>query len=1060
MIRKYATLETLSSSFAKNSLSKSAHRADFSRVPVRPGYLYVRSRAISSRTNDNFDTFPAEEIKKGYLSFIGKPVFVNHENENHRRARGVILDAQLHEDRNPDGSADTWVEVLMEVDAIRFPKLAEAIVKGHIERTSMGVDVEMSECGVCHNEARTPMQYCAHIPRMKGSKIRQVTASGTQQDVLVHEVCYGLAFFENSLLVEEPADPTAYFLGVDTSGLEMQATKRAIATRKNAQQFTSLVNEMVPGVCYIANTGSGGEVKLLLGVTFDTEQEADRFAGYFPKYLNFYVKGYGEDPTKTLMTSLPVIYYGSAGSTPNSNGVKYYNRLMKGIDESGVRVEWLCNKTYIENLIEDTLDRCSPEYRAEFPDLYYSYASRKPRAFGGRRVSSLSKTANKMGAPGSDKKCALCGHDKGDHDGRCYAASWCQCGAFHTQGPDGYLKLGYGEIVAPPAVDTLRQEECPICGGDQYNGDQCLVCGFIKPPEMYMDPDLGAAGLNDLREEQGLTGVDPSMDPNAMSGDMTPGLDTNNPVVENVLAGDVQELACDSCGALFDYDPTQAHAPGPVEQVSQQVSEPPMANPANDGPVAPGSALGDVPPPPPNNSTDEQPGNEEADPEPPAGEELPKSEKDSNDETHDDPEAQVEDETKTPAEDSSKEEPAKSDDAPDGSEDDDTSAGEGFESLNPGDSCPECGGGTLGHPTEDNPLNATDENPDPDHDGDDDRLGSEDDPDHAEEEQEVYDEIVDDEEDEDEEDEDKKSKSASYQSRRKSNKEVKTRRTSNTAGRRSQKEQSMARPVIAAVSEQQKMIKRQAMEIASLKKAIARIERLAGIRSTADAANPAQPIPQPGGGAAYPGSSLDESRTPGARGRVDEIGGVADTTNVGAYTTDSVDNIGLSSPSGYNITQDVTTPIAGTETMRPLDEVRTRPVIEFGNPLKPDFAFPLEGDFAQRATVGSEARIYASLRLARLRIEAGTAETSDDDVAEAEAINTDESKSDEDIQNEIETTSKILKAQGRKQTRTASRNLVPKARAGRQVPSVAKAGGISTVASQATPAGDDPFLFI
>jgi hypothetical protein len=172
--------------------------------------LYVRSRAISSRTNDNYDTFPAEEIKKGYLSFIGKPVFVNHENENHRRARGVILDAQLHEDLNPDGSADTWVEVLMEVDAINFPKLAEAIVKGHIERTSMGVDVEMSECGVCHNEARTPMQYCAHIPRMKGSKIRQVTASGSQQDLLVHEVCYGLAFFENSLLVEEPADPTAF----------------------------------------------------------------------------------------------------------------------------------------------------------------------------------------------------------------------------------------------------------------------------------------------------------------------------------------------------------------------------------------------------------------------------------------------------------------------------------------------------------------------------------------------------------------------------------------------------------------------------------------------------------------------------------------------------------------------------------------------------------------------------------------------------------------------------------------------------------------------------------
>ena len=271
----------------------------------------------------------------------------------------------------------------------------------------------------------------------------------------------------------------------------------------------------------------------------------------------------------------------------------------------------------------------------------------------------------------------------------------------------------------------------------------------------------------------------------------------------------------------------------------------------------------------------------------------------------------------------------------------------------------------------------------------------------------------------------------------------------------------MARPLIKAVSEQQQIIKRQAAEIAQLKKAVARIERLAGIRTKADAANPAQPIPQPAGGAAFPGSSLEEARTPSARGNVYDIGGVPGSTNVGAYTTDTVDSVGESAPSGYEITEDVTTPVAGAEKMRPTDEVRTRPVIEFGNPLaNQDVGFPLEGDFANRATVGSEARIYASLRLARLRIEAGTAE-SDDDVAEAESINSDEEKSDSDIQNEIETTSKILKAQGKRQTRTAARNLVPQTRGARQVPSVASAGaGIRTIASQAAPAGDDPFLFI
>ena len=647
--------------------------------------------------------------------------------------------------------------------------------------------------------------------------------------------------------------------------------------------------------------------------------------------------------------------------------------------------------------------------------------SRKAKAFGGRRVSSLSKTARR--------------------------------------------KVGYGEIVAPPAVDTLRQENCPICGADEYGGDQCLVCGFTKPPEMYMDPDLGAAGLNDLREEQGLAG---EMDnPNAMSGDMTPGLDTNNPVVENVLAGDVQPLECDSCGSAFDYTPEMAQQPaGQVVEVpaSSAGNEQPAENPANSGPIAPGSADGDVPPTP-NAQTDDEPGNQEAEPEPPAGESLPKSEKDSNDETHDDPNAQdeVDAEADTPQDPSNNDDEESSDEAPstngddiDSESDDDSAMSDTtdvFDDLQPGDPCPDCNGGTLGHPTEDNPLNATDENPDPDGDGDDDRLGSENDPDHAEEEQEVYDEVED-----EEDDEDKESKSEPSQKAKKSNKVVRSRRAS--ARRRSQKEQSMARPLVQAVAEQQKIIKRQASEIASLKKAVSRIERVAGIRATADAANPAQPIPQPGGAAGVAGGSLEEARTPGARGNVADIGSVAETTNVGAYTTDSVDNIGLSSPSGYDITQDVTTPVAGTETMRPIDEVRTRPVIEFGNPLKPDFAFPLEGDFAQRATVDSSARIYASLRLARLRIEAGTNESSDDEIAEGEAIANDETKSDDDIKNEIETLSKVMRSAARKAPKTASRNLVPQARGGRKVPSVAKAGGISTVASASAGSSDDPFLFI
>jgi len=218
---KFASTSLIEAKIARpgRGLLKDAHRHAFNYEP-REGYLYVRSRAISSRTNDNFDTFPADEIRKAWATFIGKPVFVNHKNDDIRRKRGVIIDAALHEDIAPDGTPDTWIEVLMEIDAISFPLLAEAIINKDIERTSMGCDVAESECSVCGNVARTPGDYCAHVERMKGQRIRRRSAStGGAEDVLVHEVCRGLSFFENSLLVEPPADPTALFLGVDTRGV-------------------------------------------------------------------------------------------------------------------------------------------------------------------------------------------------------------------------------------------------------------------------------------------------------------------------------------------------------------------------------------------------------------------------------------------------------------------------------------------------------------------------------------------------------------------------------------------------------------------------------------------------------------------------------------------------------------------------------------------------------------------------------------------------------------------------------------------------------------------------
>lgn len=235
MLKKRASTQLLEAmEHPRSGLIRSAARHEFSYQP-RPGMIYVRSRMISSRVNDNWDGFPADEIEKGWRSFIGKPVFVNHHNEDHRRARGVIIDAVLHHHRNRDGSPDTWVEGLQEIDALTFPKLAQRILKRDIERTSMGVDVDYSICSACGNKATDTFSYCQHIPGMKGRKFYRSGKKGR----FIFETCYGLRFFENSLLVEDPADPTAFFVGDVQTGPGLEHMTAGL-TRTAAKDYESV----------------------------------------------------------------------------------------------------------------------------------------------------------------------------------------------------------------------------------------------------------------------------------------------------------------------------------------------------------------------------------------------------------------------------------------------------------------------------------------------------------------------------------------------------------------------------------------------------------------------------------------------------------------------------------------------------------------------------------------------------------------------------------------------------------------------------------------------------
>lgn len=227
--------------------------SDYSDFRTHDGYLYARIRAISSRVNKNHDGWPAVELagssdifdqhtssegftveaskdrKYGFSTFLGKPIFVDHHNSDPKRARGVIVDAKFHVEDQKTASSDpyyssadvdqshlpaSWVELLLEIDAERFPRLAAAIVAGSkdgntgIDGFSMGCDVDYTLCNICENKATAPDEFCDHV-RMKGATFDYTDPKTSKRtSKKSYENCYGIKFFEISG-VFDPADETA-----------------------------------------------------------------------------------------------------------------------------------------------------------------------------------------------------------------------------------------------------------------------------------------------------------------------------------------------------------------------------------------------------------------------------------------------------------------------------------------------------------------------------------------------------------------------------------------------------------------------------------------------------------------------------------------------------------------------------------------------------------------------------------------------------------------------------------------------------------------------------------
>jgi hypothetical protein len=323
-LTKYASYEAaevldLKGSKERVRTASLAKLSDFEDFRTEDGFLYARIRAISSRVNKNHDGWPSIElaggqdifdrfskvaharnlpsfiaaadpkVEYGYSTFLGKPIFVDHNNTDPTRARGVIVDAKLHvEDHRTASELDsyyatapdehmppTWVELLLEVDAKSFPKLAAAVIEGSrdpdkgIDGFSMGCDVERSVCNICKNAATSPEEYCTHI-RLKGHPFRVLDPkTGKHETKKSYEDCYGVKFFEISA-VFDPADETALLRdAIYKEAGEVKSKFQVEAATKTAQNPPPQVD--LPHLPQEVDTLRNEEVCPICGSTMDDE---------------------------------------------------------------------------------------------------------------------------------------------------------------------------------------------------------------------------------------------------------------------------------------------------------------------------------------------------------------------------------------------------------------------------------------------------------------------------------------------------------------------------------------------------------------------------------------------------------------------------------------------------------------------------------------------------------------------------------------------------------------------------------------------------------------------
>ncbi len=158
---------------------------------------------ITEMPNTNGDSISLSELLKfkpefgqcTYKTWVGKPLFVEHQNKDYSKAVGVIFDSYLKPLTGFKGNHAKMIH-LAGIDRVRNPRLAEAYLSQRENTFSMGMWYKSYICSICNKHVG------AGINKPCGHTLPQRPTYLTVDNRLTYRRCMDAEGFELSCVVD------------------------------------------------------------------------------------------------------------------------------------------------------------------------------------------------------------------------------------------------------------------------------------------------------------------------------------------------------------------------------------------------------------------------------------------------------------------------------------------------------------------------------------------------------------------------------------------------------------------------------------------------------------------------------------------------------------------------------------------------------------------------------------------------------------------------------------------------------------------------------------------